>query len=145
MKKIITFLFCASILSSAFAQRDNNRNNKNAVVVYGNSNYGQKNYQPGYSSDSRFDREDKKYYQTSPYQNNKYAIQQRDMEIQKVNSKYDFQVKQVIDNRFFTRKQKRNIIITLKNQKNKDINIINAAYADACNDNNQRYNGGHGR
>jgi hypothetical protein len=132
MKKIITFLFCASVFSSAFAQRDNNWNNRNTTVVYGNSNYGPKNYQQDNDRDNRFD---KKYYQ-----NNKYAIQQRDMEIQKVNYKYDIQVKQVIDNRFFTRKQKKNIIKTLKNQKNQEINTINFAYTDACNDNNQRYN-----
>ena len=69
MKKIITFLFCTAVVSSAFSQTNScNWKNKNINVEY----YGNSNDHTNYG-----------------YRN---IINQRDLEIQKVNDQNNWQV-----------------------------------------------------
>jgi len=104
MKKIITFLFCATVISSAFAQtdsRDWNSRNKN-VDDYGNSN----NYR---------------------YQN---IINQRDQEIQKMNYQNNWQVHQIVNNCNLNIWDKRDILNNLETQRIQKINEIYAKYSN---------------
>lgn len=108
MKKIITFLFFALIISSAFAQTDSgNRNNRNTEVAY----YGNSNHHHSYS-----------------YQN---IISQRDYEIQKVNYQNSWQVHLVVGNCDLNIWQKRDILDKLETQRIQNINNIYERYSSA--------------
>lgn len=108
MKKIITILFSAAIISSSFAQTDNrNWNDRNSNSdYYGNSNGRHFNDQ----------------------QNN--IINQRDQEIQKVNYQNSFQVQQVVNDDDLGIWEKRDILNNLESQRIQRINNIYLQYSN---------------
>jgi V8-like Glu-specific endopeptidase len=107
MKKIITFLFCTSVISSAFAQTDSRDwNSRNANVNdYGNSND----------------------YHNYDYQN---IINQRDQEIQKMNYQNNWQVRQIVNNCDLNIWDKRDILNNLETQRIQNINNIYDRYSN---------------
>jgi len=108
MKKIITILFSAAIISSSFAQADNrNWNDRNSNSdYYGNSN------------DRHF----------NDQQNN--IINQRDQEIKKVNYQNSFQVQQVVNDDDLGIWEKRDILNNLESQRIQRINNIYLQYSN---------------
>lgn len=145
MKKIITFLFCTAVLSSAFAQRDYcDRNDRNtSAVTYGNSNDNQWNYQRNDNWNNRPGRNYRMDNNNYPgYQNNSYNIYQRDQQIQKINYQYDYQAQQVMNNWSLSRWEKRDAIRDLQTQKAQQINNINYRCSDTnvYNDHSQSNN-----
>ncbi|HEX7457765.1 MAG TPA: hypothetical protein VF301_04950 [Ginsengibacter sp.] len=107
MKKIITFLFCTGIISSAVAQNDS-RDRKNI-----NTNVG---YYSNANNQQNFD-----------YQN---IINQRDQEIQKVNYQNDWQVHQIVNNCNLNIWDKRDILNNLETQRIQNINNIYDRYSN---------------
>ena len=123
MKKIITFLFCTAVISSAFAQTDNQScNEKNTNSDYYNNSM---NYQYG---DKQYDyKKDFGYYHNDEYQN---IINQRDEEIQKVNYQNEWQVHQIVNNCDLNIWEKRDILNNLESQRIQNINNIYDRYSN---------------
>ena len=113
MKKVITFLFCTAVISSAFAQPgrhdwdDRNTNNNS----YGNASAYDHGYQNNHDRDRR-----------------RYNIFQRDMQIQRVSRQYDYQIEQISCDRSLSRREKKFAIRALQAQKAEKINRIYLEY-----------------
>src|SRR5436190_1920021 len=116
MKKIITLLFCTVVFASAFAQTNHNdRDDRNRNV---NPNWNSNNNQV---YQKEYDRDDNRYNNTV-YQNNRTSIAQRDRQIQRITSQYDYRIQQVAYDRSLSNRQKRNAIKSLQAQKAQAIN-----------------------
>ena len=114
MKKVITFLFCSAVLSSAFAQTGRHGwDDRNA----NNNSYGNATVDHGYQNDHDRDRDKRRY-----------SIFQRDMQIQRVSRQYDYQIEQISCDRSLSRREKKFAIRALQAQKAEKINRIYLEY-----------------
>lgn len=105
MKKIFTFLFCASIISSSFAQA--NKTDQ---------------YQLNRKS---------QYYSNLNIADKKISIiRERNAEIQEVNDDNNYHVQEVLNNDDFDIWQKRDILDNLESQRIRDVNNIYQKYSD---------------
>ena len=149
MKKLFTLLFCTVVLTSAFAQTnrhdadDRNRNNNTDW----NTNNNQQVYQKDHDRNDKSGVYDRRYNNNnnnSVNQNNNYRISQRDMQIQRITSQYDYRIQQVIYDRSLNRRQKEYTIRSLQAQKAQQINSIYSQYnTNAYNNGNYRNNDYH--
>jgi Ni/Co efflux regulator RcnB len=142
MKKIITLLFCTTVFASAFAQTNrSDRNDRNTNVNPDwNSNANQV-YQKDHDWDDKSGRDDKRYNNNNTVnQNNRYSISQRDMQIQRISSQYDYRIRQVSYDRSLSNRQKRIAIKSLQAQKAQQIKSIYSQY-----NNSNVYNNSHNR
>jgi uncharacterized protein YxeA len=157
MKKIITFLFCIALISSAFAQTNRHDRDDETNNPYWNSNNNQRSNQRNWNKDN----DDKNYgynrnvYQRSQndnrdrqfpvnnggYQNNNYSTSQRDMQIQRISNQYDSRIQQIYYDRTLNNRQKEYAIQTLQAQKAQQLNAI---YSQYSNNNNTYNNDGYG-
>jgi hypothetical protein len=143
MKKIITLLFCTAVFTSAFAQtnrHDADDRNRNVNSTW-NSNSNQKGYQNDHDRDDRSGVYDKRYNNNNTvYQNNSYGSQ-RDIQIQRITSQYDYRIQQVSYDRSLNRRQKERAIAQLQAQKAQQLNSIYSQYnnRNVYNDRNNGY------
>ncbi len=148
MKKLLTFLFCTAIFTSAFAQ--SNRHKCDDRNTNNNHNWNSNN-KNGYQNDH--DRDDNMIYNNnnSVYQNNNNRIYQRDELIKRINSQYDYRMQQVIYDRSLNRRQKEYAIRSLQAQKAQQLDNIYSQYNNSNvynkrnNDYHQNGNNGYGQ
>ena len=103
MKKLITLLSCTALFASAFAQtnhRDWDDRNTNDKV---------------YRKDH--DRDDWR-------RNNDYSISQRNMQIQRISNRYDYQIQQVKYDRSLSRRERKHAVRALQAEKAQQINRV---------------------
>ena len=128
MKKIFTLLFSVGILSAAAFAQPGSRDNRDKPT------YDERNTQPnsqrdnnGYSNgrdvvgyDDRYDNDDR-YSKV-----NGYFVSSMEMQIAKINRKYDFQVQRVKNDRFMRRFEKTRMIRSLEIQRQQEIRMLYA-------------------
>lgn len=141
MKKIITFLFSVSMMSSAFAQfgsKDQQYGSRDQQ--YGNKD--QKDYAYG-KKDVVFN--DGKFKRNDDHFNDNYffAMRERDMQLAQINREYDFKVQSLKFRLFMGREKKERLICMLEEQRKNEIQMVYAKFSDRGNrydDHNQRRN-----
>jgi hypothetical protein len=115
MKKIFTVLFATVIVSSAFAQYNPNQQRDYA---YGNDR--------GYNmNDDKFkkDRDGDKFSNQ-----NYFNLNERDMKIDQINREFDYKINSVKSRFFMGRWNKKRLIMTLEDQRQKEIQEVLACY-----------------
>ena len=116
MKKILTLLLAAAMFSSAFAQYDPkddwDKNNDGDV----------------YAKDGKHRHDDDRnkggYY---------FTTRERDMQIEQINREYDYRIQSVKNKFFMSWYQKKRQIEFLKDQRDREINMVYARFNDRRN------------
>jgi len=126
MKKIFTMLLATTLLSTAFAQysgREQPKRNNEPDVYAKNDNRGyERNENVGYD---RFDNGHKGRYYFTP--------RERDMQIDRINSDYNYRI-QAVRNRYFVNwRQKKQMIMSLDAQREQEIRDVIYRFNDRRN------------
>ena len=118
MKKIFTLLFAVGMISVAQAQYDqrsypqNDQRNYSQNDQWKNQQNDQRGFDKSYSNDGRFD-------------NKNFSFDKgRDMEIARINQKYDFKIQMVMRNFFMGRYEKKRQIYFLQEQRQREISMV---------------------
>ena len=147
MKKIFTLLFAVGFLAAAHAQTGS-RDNRDTRDTRDNQQYDQRVDQKngqwdntnGYSNGRDIARNDGRYNSDDRF-NNSNSIE---MQIARINRKYDFQVKQVQNSFFMRRYEKMRMIRSLEAQRQQEIRMLYVRtnrdwHHDRGYDSNRRY------
>lgn len=115
MKKILTLLISAGIFTASYAQ--------------GNHGYYGKNDQYASSSNGRYDNidhgRDDRYNDRNIYERERYSYAyQRQIQMNRINREYNYEVMSIEHNRFMTHRQKRLAIHHAKNERNYKIQML---------------------
>ena len=117
MKKIITLLFSVGAFAASFAQtgshQTNGKGNNKYVTTKSNTNY------------KKFDHHRDNIYT--------FSAKEKDRQIAKINSDYDFKIKSIWSNHRINRTQKKMIIQKVQNEKAQKIQAVKAKF-------NSKYN-----
>ncbi len=117
MKKIITLLFTAALMTSAFAQYDPN------------NDWGKNNKDDGYANDGKHKHDDDNRYKGRYY----FTPGERDMQIGQINREYDYRIQSVKNKFFMSWYQKKRQIEFLKDQRDSEIHRVYAKFNDPRN------------
>ena len=159
MKKIFTLLFAVGFLTAVYAQpgsRDNQQYDQRSTQQNGqwdNQRYDQRNAQQngqsdnysGYGNDRDITRNNDRYDNGDRYNNsNGFYGRGMEMQIARINRKYDFQVQQVRNDFFMRRYEKMRVINSLEVQRHQEIRMLYARtnrdwHHDRGYDSNRRY------
>ena len=140
MKKIFTLLFSVGVLSVAAFAQPGSRDNRDKPT------YDQRTTQPnsqrdinGYSNgrDDRYDNDDR-YSKV-----NGYFVSSMEMQIAKINRKYDLQVQRVKNDRFMKRMEKTRMIRSLETQRQQEIRMLYARSGNKTWKADRRYDSNH--
>ena len=149
MKKIFTLLFAFCFLTAAYAQtgsrdtRDNRDNHQYDQRV--DQPNGQWDNNNGYSNGRDITVNNGRYDNDDRYNNsNGFYGRGMEMQIARINRKYDFQIQQVRNDFFMRRYEKMRVINSLEVQRHQEIRMLYARtnrnwYYDRGYDSNRRY------
>ncbi len=129
MKKIITFLFTVSMMSSAFAQfgsKDQQYGSRDQQYGKDQKDYGYNNKaNDAVFNDGRYKRNDDHFND-----NNFFAMRERDMQIAQINREYDFKEQSVRNRIFMGLGKKQKLICMLEDQRKSEIQQVYANFSD---------------
>ncbi len=116
MKKIFTFLFAATLLTTAYAQYDRK------------DEWDNNNKENGYGKEGKHEKDDGwfkgRYY---------FTPRERDMQIAQINREYAYKVQSLKNNYFMSWYQKKRQVEFLKDQRDRDLRMVNARFNDRRN------------
>lgn len=119
MKKMFTLLLSVGILATSYAQPNRQQNDKN----FGKS--GQNVIVSNGHNKNIYGRNDH-----GIYDNRNPFARERDAQIDKINREFSYKVKAVENNRYMRSRQKKVAIRDLTNERNRQLQMVNARYND---------------
>jgi hypothetical protein len=115
MKKTITFLLSVALMSSAFAQYNNNQQRDR------DNNYG---YNKTHDRDNGYDKGGKFYF---------FTARERDMQIAQINREYAGKMQSVRSRFLMGRRQKERQLSILEQQRNEEVRLVWMKFNDRMN------------